>query len=340
MTWAVTGATGLLGNNLVRALVHDGVRVRVLVRGASEDEARARREIADLDGRIEVVAGDLDRPDALRACMAGAEVVVHAAAAVWIGRSRRAEMERINVEGTRAVCAAVPAGARLVHVSSVDALGLGTLAQPADEDVAPQAHEGGVPYVDTKRAADVVVRASGVEHVIVHPTLMFGPWDWKPSSGAMLLAVARGQGRLAPDGGNNFVHVSDVVAGIRAAARGASGRAWILGNENLTYRDAWARMARITGGAPPIATVPAALGHTVAWMLDGLHTLGLPEGQMNGAAVRMGFVPHYFDPARARAELGLPSTPVESAFSDAWEWFRASAAAAVRTRAPGHRARS
>jgi hypothetical protein len=81
----------------------------------------------------------------------------------------------------------------------------------------------------------------------------------------------------------------------------------------------------------------------VAGLLDGLHELGLPEGEVNGAAVRMGFVPHYFDPTRARAELGLPSTPVEQAFSDAWDWFRsprATGGAVARTRVPGHRARA
>lgn len=323
MKWAVTGATGLVGNNLVRALVRDGEQARVLVRAGSEAEARARRELVDLDDRIEVVAGDLDRPEALRACFAGVDVVVHAAAAVWIGRSRRAELERVNVEGTRAVCDAVPSTARLVHVSSVDALGLRTRAHPADEDCAPQAHEGGIPYIDTKRAADAVVRASGVDHVIVHPTLMFGPWDWKPSSGAMLLAVAQGRGLVAPSGGNNFVHVSDVVAGVRAAARGPAGRAWILGNENLSYREAWTRMARVTGAAPPFAEAPGFVGRLAGAALDAWHALGAPEGEVNGAAVRMGFVPHYFDPSRARAELGLPCTPVDDAFADAWAWFAA-----------------
>jgi dihydroflavonol-4-reductase len=321
--YAVTGSTGLLGNNLVRTLRDQGHTVRVLVRAASAAEARARREVADLAADVEILAGDLDDGDRLRALTRGADIVVHAAADVWIGHTRRAAMERVNVEGTRAVCGATPASARLVHVSTVDAIGLGTAAAPATEDTPPRPEEGGVPYVDTKRAADAVVRASGVDHVIVHPTLMFGPWDWRPSSGRMLLAVARGQARLAPDGGNNFVHVADVVAGTIAAARGPSGRAWILGNENLTYRDAWSRMATIAGAPPPLATIPRALGRVAASALDGLRHVGLPEGEVNGAAVRMGFLPHYFDPARARAELDLPATPVERAFRDAWDWFRA-----------------
>jgi dihydroflavonol-4-reductase len=290
------------------------LEVRVLARGAG------RKELAGVDA--EVVVGDLDDPDPLRRCFAGAEVVVHAAAQVWIGYGRRAELERVNVEGTRAVCAAVPAGARLVQVSSVDGLGMRTREQPADEGCAPQAHEGGVPYVDTKRAADRVVRESGVEHVIVHPTFMIGPWDWRPSSGRMVLAVQRGDAKVAPAGGNNFVHVRDVVAGTIAAAAGPSGRAWILGNENLDYFEAWTRFAAALGVAGPKLRLPGGLVRGAAGLLRLGERLGLPEGEeVNAAATWMSTLPHYFDPSRARAELGLPATPIEEAVREAAAWF-------------------
>jgi dihydroflavonol-4-reductase len=309
-TWAITGATGLLGNNLARTLAARGDHVRVLARGGS------RKELDGLDA--ERVDGDLDDADALRRCFAGADVVVHAAAMVWIGYGRREAMERVNVGGTRAVCAALAPGQRLVHVSSVDALGMRTREAPADEACAPAPHEEGVPYVDTKRAADRVVRESGVDHVIVHPCYMLGPWDWKPSSGKMVLEVAKGKAVLAPAGGNNFVHVADVVAGLLAAADGPRGRAWILGNENLSYREAWGVFARATGGRAPVGEVPRWLGMAAAAALTPF-----PEGEeINPASVRMGFLPHFFDPSRARRELGMPATPVEQAARDAWAWFR------------------
>lgn len=314
--WAITGATGLLGNNVLRALVAQGASVRVLARG------KDRKELAGVDA--EVIVGDLDDPAALQRCFAGAEVVIHAAALVWIGYGRRAEMERVNVEGTRAVCAAVPAGARLLHVSSVDGLGLRSRAQPADEDCAPADHEGGVPYVDTKRAADRVVRASGVDHVIVHPTFMIGPWDWRPSSGRMVLAVQRGDARIAPAGGNNFVHVRDVVHGTLAAASGASGRAWILGNENLDYFEAWTRFAAALGAPKPLLRLPAWAVSAAAGAMRLAERMGLPEGEeINSAATKMSTLPHYFDPSRARRELGMPATPIEEAVRDAWAWFSA-----------------
>lgn len=211
--WAVTGGTGLVGNNLVRTLVAGGAEVAVLARRPP------RPEFAGLP--VREVPGDLDDVDALRACFADADVVVHAAAKVDIGRADPGAYERVNVAGTRNVLAALPPAARLLHVSTVDALGMRTRAAPADEDTPPAAHEGGIPYVDTKRAADELVRASAADWRIVYPTFMLGPWDWRPSSGQMLLEIAAGRGTFAPPGGNNFVDVRDVVAAmVRAAAAG------------------------------------------------------------------------------------------------------------------------
>lgn len=302
-----------MGNNLVRMLLDLGAEVTVLVRG------RDRREIAGLD--LRVVSGDLDDGAALRDTFAGADVVVHAAASVWVGVTGGEEAERVNVGGTRAVLAALPSSARLLHISSVDGLGLGTRERPADETVAPRPEEGGVPYVDTKRAADAVVRASGRDHVILHPTYMIGPWDWRPSSSRMVLEVASGKARLAPSGGNNFVHVRDVCEGILAAAGAPSGSAWILGNENLTYFDAWTRMARVVGVAPPLGTLPAWMGAIAAGASRIPLALGFREGVINPATIRMSFLPHYFDPSKARRELALPATPLETAIAEAWDWF-------------------
>lgn len=318
--WAVTGATGLVGNNLVRALCAEGVDVRVLARGG------ARRELAGLP--VRVVAGDLSEGP-LAELVDGVDVVVHAAANVWVGTQGREELRRVNVDGTRQVCDAIVAagGARLVQVSSVDALGLGTRAVPATEETAPREHEGGVAYVDTKREADRVVRefiARGLDAVFVHPTYMLGPWDWRPSSGKMLLEIAKGKGIFAPAGGNNFVDVRDVVKGIVAVAdraRAVNGSAWILGHENLSYREAWTRMAAVVGAKRPLGEVPRWVGGVVAAALEVPLALGVKEGEINPATTRMSFLPHYFDPGKAQRELGIAPTPLETAFADAWAWF-------------------
>ena len=311
--WAVTGATGLVGNNLVRTLVARGAHVRVLARKAP------RREFADLD--VEQIEGDLGDVAALARTFDGAECVVHAAAMVDIRYGGREEMTKVNVGGTQSVLRALPPGARFVHVSTVDAIGLAPGGAPANEDTPTRPEEEGVPYVDTKRAADRLVLASNSDFVIVYPTYMLGRWDWKPSSGRMILEIAKGKGAFAPGGGNNFVHIADVVDALIVAAGKSRGCRWILGNQDLSYREAWSIMAEVTGARRPLATLPHWLGASAAAILSAANSLGLPEGDINAASTTMSFIPHYFDATRARNELGMRQTPIRTAIADAWSWF-------------------
>lgn len=312
--WAITGGTGLVGNNLVRLLVDRGAHVTVLSRRAP------RKEFAGL--AVTEIEGDLDDTVALQRCFAGADVVVHSAAMVDIRQTGKADFERINVQGTRNVLAALPKGARLLHVSSVDALGMRSRENPADEDCAPAAHEGGVPYVDTKRAADALVQQSAVDWRIVYPTYMLGPWDWRPSSGQMVLEIATGKGAFAPSGGNNFVDVRDVVEAMVVAAALPSGGRWILGNANLSYREAWTIMAAVTGARPPMGELPHWLGSLASGALSAVEAIGLPEGVINASSVRMSFAPHYFTSERARRDLDMRSTPLKETVEAAWKWFK------------------
>ncbi len=316
----VTGATGLVGANVVRQLLADGHRVRAGVRATSNRVA--------LSGvQVEEVPLYLERPDTVARAVQGCDAVIHAAATVWIGETGRAAMRRVNVGGTRAVLrAAADAGVRrVVHVSSVDALGLRTLAHPADEDTAPNTAWLRCPYVDTKREAEEVVDRfvdRGLDVVVVNPGFMLGPWDTRPTSGRLLLEIARGRGLLAPPGANCFVDVRDVAWGIaRALEVGRRGRRYILGGPNLSWFDAWTWIASVVGGRAPVGIAPraalVAAGRAGRWW----GRIRGREPEVNPVSVRMSMLPHVFDSARAHRELGFPHTDVERAIRDGWAWF-------------------
>jgi dihydroflavonol-4-reductase len=314
----VTGATGLVGNNVARLLLQRGCTVRALVR-----DAVVPRSLADLP--VELAQGELRDPRSIRRAMADVDQVIHAAAVVHIGWTGLDVQRAVNVEGTRAVAeAARAAGARLVHVSSVDALGIGSRAQPADEQTPPVGHVD-CPYVVTKREAEAVIQqqvALGLDAVIVNPAYMLGPWDWKPSSGRMLLAVARGQGLLPPPGGNDFCDVRDVAAGIlQALDRGAAGRRYILGGEPLSYHQAWTMFAEVTGGRRPWRVAPRTLLELAGRAGDLWATLSRREGDLNSAAVEISRLEHHFSYARAAAELDYRPRPAREAAEAAWAWF-------------------
>ena len=312
----VTGATGLVGNNVVRLLAQRGKSVRAVVRSAG-------RELAGL--HVQTAKAPLHDERALQEAIDGASFVVHSAAMVHCGWRHRDEMHAANVEGTRNVArAARRAGARLVHVSSVDAVGLRSDGAPADEDTPP----GGMPecpYVVTKREAEVVVQdevGRGLDAVIVNPVYMIGPWDWKPSSGRMLLEVGAGKGLFAPPGANDFVDVRDVAAGILAAMmKGRTGRRYILGGHTLSYLDAWRIFARAAGRMQPLGIAPRPIVRTAGWVGDVASLFTHRELPVNSAAVTMSMLPHNFSCARAQAELGYAFRPFESTVGDAWSWF-------------------
>jgi dihydroflavonol-4-reductase len=315
----VTGATGLVGNNIVRQLLEQQQDVRVLVRESSDP-----RPLEGLN--VETVRGDVRDESSVRRACEGVRQVIHAAAHVQIGWSGLAQQRAINVNGTRAVAQAARAcGARMVHVSSVDALGLGSAQQPADEST-PIGGKTPCPYVVTKTEAEAALReeiARGLDAVIMNPGFMLGPWDWKPSSGQMLVEVGKRFAPLAPTGGCSACDVRDVAAAtIVALEHGQRGQNYILGGFNQSYFELWQLFSRVAGSRPPIGRLGPVLQFLAGRGGDTWARVFRREPPVNSAALAMSSLTHYYSSDRARRELGYCTRPLEETVADAWDWFK------------------
>ena len=320
-TVAVTGATGLLGNNLVRLLVERG-----------EHRVRALLRLTSGSGPLEGLPASVIRVDLSRAthqeivrAIDGVDTIIHCAARVGIGRQQLDGYRAANVWGTANLAHACRAtGARLVHVSTVDTMRWGTREAPGTEDDEP-GPDFGIPYVITKREAEVAVLGQveqGLDAVIVNPVFLLGPWDWKPSSGRMLLKAASAPILLAPPGGNDFAHVADVAAGILTAAqRGRLGERYILGGEALSYTEAFQLFADTAGRKRRARQAPAAVIRGAGRAANLLGQLTGGEYDVNSASALVSTLPHHFSSARAERELGYTWRPAAEAARDAWEWF-------------------
>jgi dihydroflavonol-4-reductase len=318
MLTLVTGATGLLGNNVVRELLLRGQSVRVLVRDSSNP-----RSLAKLD--VEHVVGAVTDREAVRRAVEGAGQIIHCAGHVHIGWSDLEIHRQINVEGTRNIASAARAeGSKLVHVSSVNAIGLGSKDKPATED---HALPGIIPcgYVVSKREAEQVILEEiqrGLRAVTVYPGYMLGPWDWKPSSGRLLLALATLFTPFCPNGGCSLVDARDVANGALAALnRGEPGSRFVLAGTNLSYWDLFHLMASVTGSKGP--TFP--LGPLNRWLGGAYGDLAFRlrgrEGDVNSASVRISAQRHYFSSALAEEKLNYSFRPARETVETAWKWF-------------------
>ncbi len=320
---AITGASGLLGGNLAAELIATGHEVVATKRAGTQVT-----HLADL--AIEWVDAELGSVEALTRAFAGCACVFHCAAAVTIKKAVTPEMTAANVTGTANVIDAVIAAKvpRLVHTSSVVAVGLSTNGKPCDEtatwnfDVLDLV-DG---YAITKHQSEELVRKAHdrVDAVIVNPTYMFGPRDAKPSSGALIRKVVRRQLPGHTPGYNNFVDVRDVARGMIAAwHKGRRGERYILAGHDMTYREVFERIAKVAGVKPPRFSVP----RPAAWLVGKYGDLVEARGKeplLNSTQVGYAYTDKFrFKSDKAATELGYKISPIEPAIRDAIAWFRA-----------------
>ncbi len=333
----VTGASGFVGANLVRALLARGWHVRALVRGEASS-------LTGLD--VELIRGDLFSPE-LAGAMRGCDALFHVAATYSLWRRDREAMLRANIEGTRSVLAAARSAGvpRTVHTSSVAAIGVRPGGLPADESYqSPPGRLIGA-YKRSKYLGEAEARRAfeaGQDVVIVNPTTPVGPWDAKPTpTGEIVVRFLNGRMPAYVDTGLNVVDVRDVAAGhVLAYERGVAGERYILGHENLTLRALLARLAAIAGRPAPRIRLPRAI--PLAYAAFGEYVLarvGLtPDVSLE--SVRMAKQRMFYTAEKAVSELGLPQSPVTGALADAVTWFRDHGHVARGSRHPEDRWRS
>jgi dihydroflavonol-4-reductase len=288
-----------------------------------------RRNLAGLTA--EIVTGDLTDPDSLAAAAAGCRYVVHVAADYRFWVPDPDAMLRANVEGALAmVRAAARAGAeRIVHCSSVAALGQIGDGTPADERTPTNEADFVGIYKRSKYLAEKAVldlaRSDGVPVVVVNPAAPVGPRDIKPTpTGKMIRDAAAGRVPAYIDTGLNIVHVDDVAEGhVLALEKGRVGERYVLGGENMLLKDILGLVAAVAHRRPPSVRLPEALVWPAALVMEKLAKVTGIEPMMTRDHLKMARKKMFYSSAKAAAELGYRPRPVRLAVEDAVAWFRA-----------------
>lgn len=321
MRVAVTGATGHLGANVVRAFLDGGLAVRAIARHVDGPALRGLP--------LEPVAADVLDPPTLLAAFAGCDVVVHLAAKISIRGDRDGEVRRTNVEGTRnAIAAARTTGvSRFVHVSSVHAMRLDGAEGVADESRS-LVGDGGFAYDRSKAEGERIVLAAaegGLDALVLRPTGIIGPHDFRLSrAGAMLREFFRGERPFLIPGGFDWVDARDVAAAIFAAVtRGRAGQAYLLSGNWVSI----AELARLCGAVGGIdrhrIVLPRWMALAALPFVEALADLRSGEPLFTRESLAaVASNTRSLSSRKAAVELGFAARPVVETLRDTFDWLK------------------
>jgi dihydroflavonol-4-reductase len=255
MKIAVTGANGHVGANLCRSLLAEGHQVKALIHEHSNS-------LEGLD--LEQVHGSLNDLEALRKLCKDAAVVFHLAAMISIDGQKNKLLET-NVEGTKNLAGVIMENGvrRMIHFSSIHALSHFPLDKQMDE-TRPLITDGQMWYEITKSKAEKFIldqTSNGLDAVVINPTAIVGPYDFKPSLvGTVLIRLYKNTLPALVPGGYNWVDVRDVVRGaIAAMDKGRKGERYILGGNWISVRDLAMTVEKVTGKRINKFTIPTAV---------------------------------------------------------------------------------
>ncbi len=320
MTTFVTGASGHIGGNLIRALLAEGRKVRVLVR----DDTRA---IDGLD--VEQVRGDILKPATLASAIQGSDVVYHLAGHISVAGDPGGLMQRTNTDGTRnVVTACLESGVRrLVHFSSIHALSGRPIDEVVDENK-PLAESGDIiAYDRTKALGEREILAGvdkGLDAVTVNPGGVIGPHDYKPSPmGEVVLDLCRGDMPALLNGGFSWVDVRDVVQGALAAEKkGRMGERYLLTGHWLPLTDLGNIVAQVSGVRRPRFISPMWLAMTGAPFVTAFSRLTGKRPRFTLESLKVLRNHRHVSHQKAKDELGFSPRPTIETISDTVEWFK------------------
>jgi len=315
----VTGASGHVGANLVRQLLQRGDRVRALL----------HRDAAALSGlEVDLLRGDVCDPSSLRAAFEGADVVYHLAAQILISSEGASRLQSVNVAGTQNVVRACLDSHvhRLVHFSSIHALAEAQTGCATDESLPLVETSSCLSYDASKAEGERFVLdalRSGLDAVVVAPTAVVGPYDYRPSYfGTVLLRLATGRLPVLVRGGFNWVDARDVADGAMIAAdRAPSGGKYLLSGHWLTLVEVANLVSTCTGLPRRHLAVPLNVARACAPAAEVLARLAKREPLFTRYAVSALSQHRFVSREKATRELGYVPRPFEQTLTDTLDWF-------------------
>lgn len=320
MKCVVTGATGHIGNVLVRYLIEKGYEVKSLILNEKEKDI-----LKDLD--TEMVIGDVTKLETLVTAFEGADIVFHLAGIIEIGSGNKKKVHEVNVEGSKNVVAACKMAhvKKLVYTSSVHAIpekeGIITETKTFSKDLVKGT------YAKSKaEATDYILKSNSddLEVIIVHPSGVIGPYEYiKSNMGQLIIDCATGRMKAYIKGGYNFVDVRDVANGIiQACEKGKPGECYILAGHSISIEELMSIIEKLTGKKAPKFKIARWFAYITGVFSEVFYKIVKEKPLFTSYAVYTTGTNCNFSIEKAKKELGYTIRDIKETISDTIEWYK------------------
>jgi len=319
--YLITGATGHIGNALVRVLRASGQKVRALILPGEDHESIQGLGVEEIEGNI------LDTSTILKA-MDGVQDVFHLAGIISILPGNRNLLHQVNVKGTMNVIqAAIQAGIRrLVYTSSIHAIARTPHGVTIDERFPFDPNNPFGEYDRSKAEATILVKEAveqGVDAVIVCPTGVIGPYDYRCSEmGSLILDCLKEKPQLYVEGAYDFVDVRDVAQGMLLAnEQGKNGEVYILSGEQIQVHNLLDSVREISGKKFFTLKIPTMLAQFASNFTPYYYRLTHAKPRFTSYSLEVLKSNSIISHAKATREIGYQPRPLHETLSDTIDWF-------------------
>ena len=315
------GATGLLGHNVLELLLRQGRKVRCIVREGSSIDSAILSQAAE--GQLDIVVGSVLDYAVLERCIHGCNEVINCTGVTDMSLPKIEDYRPINSELPLRLATLLnsTSGGTLVNVSTANTVEPGPAGHPSNEDTPFGGTFSASLYARSKREGEKALLDFARTHyqtriVIILPGFIIGPYDRKPSSGKLLVTGYKKPFMAVPQGGKCFIDARDVAAAVLGALTNplAQGR-YLTTGKSLTLKEFYAYQAKVCGYKQSCFIIPRRLCLAVGKVGDWLERKG-KNNLFTSRNIRQLLVEEYYDDSRARKDLGMPCTPLETSIKD------------------------
>lgn len=320
MKVVVTGATGHIGNVLVRDLIKRGYDVTSFA--LDEKDAEVLKGL-----NTKIAYGDVRKLETLVKAFEGAEIVFHLAGIIEIGSGNKRKVHEVNVDGSKNVVAACKMAhvKRLVYTSSVHAIPEKEGIITETKEFSPKLVKG--TYAKSKAEATKYIldaNSNELEVIIVHPSGVIGPYEYtKSNMGQLIIDCANGIMKATIKGGYNFVDVRDVSNGIiLAAEKGKPGECYILAGQSITIKELMEIIEKLTGKRAPKFIIARWFAYITGIFSELYYKIVKEKPLFTSYAVYTTGTNHNFSIEKAQQELGYTVRDIKETIKDTIDWYK------------------